>query len=104
MTQERKIMAWVAVVGSVVACCPTACCLAFYGFGGIVGLLVDPRMIEAAAGSGEAPPRWIFTALGVCSTLGALVALGIGIGALVWGIRVLRRASAEKAEVTEAST
>ena len=104
MTQERKIMAWVAVVGSVVACFPTACCLAFYGFGGIVALLADPRMIEAAAGSGEPPSRSLFTAMGVGSTLGALVALAIGIVALVWGIRALRRASAEKAEVMEGSS
>jgi hypothetical protein len=56
-------------------------------------LVADPRMIEAAAGSGPVPSRLTFVAIGAGSTLGALVALGIAIAGLVWGIRALRRTS-----------
>jgi hypothetical protein len=94
LTMERKILALVALVGSLVACFPTACCLGFYGLGGFTGLMVDPRMIEAAAGAEGPPGREFFVLLGVGSTLGALVALGVGIACLVWGIRTLLRARA----------
>jgi uncharacterized BrkB/YihY/UPF0761 family membrane protein len=80
-----------------VACCPTACCLGYFGLSGVTALVADPRMIEAAAGTwGEVPPREAFVAMGLGSTLGALIALGIGIGLLVWGIRTWRRAPSEQ--------
>ncbi len=99
MIMERKTLALVAVVGSLVACLPTACCLGFFGLGGIVALMADPRMIEAAAGTGgEVPTRGTFVAMGLGSTFGALVALGVGIACLVWGIRMLTRARSAQGE------
>ena len=95
---ERRILALVALVGSLVACFPTACCFGFYAFGNIMALVADPRMIEAAAGTaGEVPPPSTFVTMGVVSTLGALIALGVGIACLVWGIRTLMRARSEQA-------
>jgi hypothetical protein len=93
MSGESKILPLVAVVVSVVACLPSACCLAFYGLGSLATLFADPRMIEAAAGSGTVPSRLTWVAIGAGSTLGALVALGLAVAGLVWGIRALRRAS-----------
>ena len=93
MSGDRKILGLVAVAVSVVACFPSACCLGFYGLGSLATLVADPRMIEAAAGSGPVPSRLTFVAIGAGSTLGALVALGLAIAGLVWGIRALRRTS-----------
>jgi len=94
MSGESKALPLVAIVVSVVACLPTACCLAFYGLGSLATLFVDPRMIEDAAGAGQVPSRLTFVAIGGGSSLAALVALGLGVFGLVWGIRALRRASA----------
>jgi hypothetical protein len=94
MSGEGKVLGLVAVVVSVAACLPTACCLAFYGLGSLLTLFVDPEMIEAAAGSGPVPSRMTFVAIGGGSALVALVALGLGVFGLVWGIRALRRGSA----------
>jgi hypothetical protein len=94
MSGENRILPLVAVVVSAVACLPSACCLAFYAFGNVATLMVDPAMIEAAAGSGPVPPRTTFVLLGALSTLGALVALGLAVAGLVWGIRALRRSPA----------
>jgi hypothetical protein len=94
MSGESKILPLVAIVVSVVACLPTACCLAFYGLGSLATLLVDPRMIEDAAGAGPVPSRLTFATIGGGSACIALVALGLGVFGLVWGIRALRRASA----------
>jgi hypothetical protein len=91
MGGESRIPGLVAVVVSVVACLPSACCLGFYAFGNFATLFVDPEMIEAAAGSQPLPPSGTFVALGGVSTLAALVALGLGIAGLVWGIRALLR-------------
>jgi hypothetical protein len=93
MSGESKILPLVAVVVGVVACLPSACCLAFYGLGSLATLVVDPRMIESAAGSGPVPSRLTFVALGAGSTVGALVAVALGVAGLVWGVRALRRAS-----------
>jgi hypothetical protein len=91
MSSQGKTLGLVSVVVSVVACLPSACCLAFYAFGNFSTLLVDPAMIEAAAGSQPVPPSGTFVLLGVVSTVAALVALGLAIAGLVWGIRALRR-------------
>jgi hypothetical protein len=91
MNSESKALPLVAVVVGVVACLPSACCLAFYAFGNFATFFVDPEMIEAAAGSGPMPPQSTFAVLGALSTIGALVALGLAIAGLVWGIRALRR-------------
>lgn len=91
MSGESRVLPLVAVVVGVVACLPSACCLAFYAFGNFATLFVDPGMIEAAAGSGPVPPLSTFVVLGALSTVGALVALGLAIAGLVWGIWALRR-------------
>jgi hypothetical protein len=91
MSSESKVLPVVAVVVGVVACLPSACCLAFYAFGNFATLFVEPEMIEAAAGSQPVPPLSTFVVLGALSTIGALVALGLAIAGLVWGIRGLRR-------------
>jgi hypothetical protein len=91
MSGESRIPGLVAVVVSVVACLPSACCLGFYAFGNFATLFVDPAMIEAAAGSQPLPPSGTFVMLGVISTIAALVALGLTIAGLVWGIRALQR-------------
>jgi hypothetical protein len=94
MSGESRTLPLVAVVVGAVAYLPSACCLAFYAFGNFSALFVEPAMIEAAAGSGPVPPRTTFVALGAASTLGALVALGLALASLVWGIRALRRGPA----------
>ena len=83
MSGEGKILPLVAVAVCVLACFPSACCLAFYGLGSLATLFADPRMIEAAAGSGPVPSSETFVATGAGSILGALVALGVGIAGLV---------------------
>jgi len=93
MSGESRVPGLVAVVVSMVACLPSACCLGFYAFGNFATLFVDPEMIEAAAGSQPLPPLSTFVVLGAVSTLGVLVALGLAIAGLVWGIRALRRES-----------
>jgi hypothetical protein len=93
MSGESRVLPMVAVVVSVVACLPAACCLGFYGLGSLATLFVDPMMIEAAAGSGPVPSSGTFVAIGGVSVLGALVALTLAIAGLVWGVRALRRAS-----------
>jgi hypothetical protein len=94
MSRESRTLPLVAVVVGAVACLPSACCLAFYAFGNFSTLFVDPAMLEAAAGSGPVPARTTFVALGAASTLGALLALGLAVAGLVWGIRALRRSPA----------
>lgn len=101
MNSQSRIPALVAVVVSAVACLPTACCLGFYAFGSFVVLMADPRMIQAAAGTGgEVPPRSTIVVAGLGLTVGTVVALAIGIGLLVWGIRALRRARSAQVEGT----
>lgn len=100
MSGEGKILPLAAVAVSVVACFPSACCLGFFGVGNLMALVADPRMIEAAAGSGPAPSSGTFVALGAGLTLAALVALAVGIGGLVWGVRTLWRVGSDKAELT----
>jgi hypothetical protein len=93
MSGESRVLPIVAVVVSIVACLPAACCLGFYGLGSLATLFVDPMMIEAPAGSGPVPPSGTFVAIGGVSVLGALVALALAVAGLVWGVRALRRAS-----------
>jgi hypothetical protein len=94
---ERRTLGLIALVGSLVACFPSACCLGFYAFGNIATLMADPRMIEAAAGTaGEVPPRSAFIVMGGGSAIGALIALGLGIAILIWGIRAVRARSEER--------
>jgi hypothetical protein len=97
---ERRTLGLIALVGSLVACFPTACCFGFYAFGNFMALTVDPKFIEGAAGTGgEVPPSSTFIAMGGGSAIGALIALGLGIAILIWGIRALR-ARAEGGEPT----
>ena len=91
---ERRTLGLIALVGSLVACFPTACCFGWGVLGGFVPLMVDPKWIQGAAGTGgEIPPRSTFVAMGGGSAIGALIALGLGIAFLVWGIRAFRARS-----------
>jgi hypothetical protein len=89
-----RVLGLVAVVVSVVVCLPLACCPAFLAAG---YLLVSPATVERAPGSGAVPSFLTLLTVGGGSACVALVALGLGIFGLVWGIRALRRPSAEQA-------
>ncbi len=98
MTRGRKILAWVAFVGSLVMCFPSACCFGFYAFGSFMASTLSPEKLASFSGSGDAPgPEFYRTAI-VPLGFGALVALVVGIICLIWGVRTLMRNRPERGE------
>jgi hypothetical protein len=90
MNQNRKTFAWVALIGSLVACLPCACLSGFFTVLG-TGALTIPDFSENSTAEDT-----FFTVLFALITLVALI---LGLISLVWGVRTLRQISADESKL-----
>ena len=79
MSKERKILAWAALVGSIVACGPCACLSGLLSLAGGLGNLEDPSYEWGISD----------TALLVVTSIFTVAVAIAGIVFFVWGIRTL---------------
>jgi hypothetical protein len=98
MTAERKALAWLAVVGSVVACLPCALLFGLYTTWAFAVFRLTPEGYRWMFY--DNPPQEFWGATALPAIFMALVALVPGIIFLVLGIRTLLRARPEQGEPT----
>lgn len=99
MTKERKILAWLSLAGSVVACFPSACLAGLAALWVIGASALSTEALEEFIGRGAPPPQF-WGAMVVPLAIGAFVVFALGMTFLVWGARALLAAAPEPGQST----
>jgi hypothetical protein len=97
---ERKILAWLSLAVSVIACFPSACLagLAAVWFAGTATL--STGAIKEFLGWGAPPPEF-FGAMVVPMAIGTFIVFALAMTLLIWGARALLRAPANQSGPAE---
>ena len=88
MTKERKVLAWLALVGSLVICCPCALCSGFEAVSSFAAA-PTPEMLAPFVPEGMVFSPQYLTIMALAFAIAALIALVVGVVGVVWGVRML---------------